>query len=159
MVTYLFHKRLFLPVFCLISAIFIPLIALSLFGAFLGQTSAGYICLITISLIYIGVVMSIRLGLSKKEDCFTVNEDSVCCYHYCKGELTKRIIPFSQIIEVDYYSLGSIISWFLCLHSYVLPRCVFVTYIGTAGEETAMLGYILKKDAEKLFCNLNLVIH
>ena len=158
--THLFHKRLFFPVFCLVSAIFIPLFVLSLLAIILVESSVGYICITTLFLVYIGIVISIKFGISKNKDCFTVTQDAICFNHYHKGESTRTLIPFSQIIQVDYYRMGSIISWFLCLHSFVLPRCVFVTYTETTGEEkTVLLGYILKKDAESLFHDWNFVLH
>ena len=67
-------------------------------------------------------------------------------------QIKSMCLQYTQIRRIEYYRLHSLLSWLQLAANYILPMCVFVTYVSDAdGEEySARIGYLRHREVKQI---------
>lgn len=147
---YYLEQKQFKPAMILFGIPFIPCII----GLIIANILLFKIELLIILLIIIGVYLTIVIilwKLSKRKNHYLLLKDNIIeleFYDSISGNVILKI-QFDEIVRFEYYSISSIKGW-LMLFSYVLPKCVYLTYNSNGVEQTKFIGYLDIKDIKEI---------
>ena len=146
---YLEQKQL-TPALTLLSFLFIPcIIGLTLLNIISFKLGL-LILLLIISGIYLTLIF-VFLKLCKKQNHYLLIEKDrveIAFLDFTDGE-NKIELKFDQILKLEYYRINSIRGW-LMLFSYILPKCVYITFILEDKVQKKFIGYMDIDDVEKI---------
>lgn len=132
---------------------FIPLLIAILVGVCLTRDIVLLITLIVMMVVYIAFIL-ILFRLSKKKEHYLLIQDNgiYVCYKELSGLDEKLEIPYSEMKEIKYFRLFSIIA----ILDSILNRCIFysmtvwITYSDDLDEKNVLVGYMDYKDVKKI---------
>lgn len=85
-----------------------------------------------------------KYWLSEKEKTITIQYPNVL------HDLDPITLNTDQIVKVEYYRLWSPRGWLAMLHNYLLPQCVFITFVHNGREECKLIGHPDRKEIYQL---------
>lgn len=144
----------FIPMIILWSVFFVPIILLTLAGTIYERTLPLIIILSVLIILY-AFSLFVFYKLSKSKKYYLIAHEDRIIINYPNFSQTDKgkCVMKSDIVKIEYYRLLSI-RGLLNLHNYVLPRCVFLTYIENEKEKCKLIGYLKPKEIKK-FCEDN----
>lgn len=150
---YFLEQKQFKPAMILFGIPFIPCIIGLIIANIMFFEIELLIMLMVILLIYLSIVL-ILMKLSKRKNHYLLLKDDIVeiVFHDFDKGITKLEIPFNKIKKIEYYRIVSLKSW-LMLHSYIYPKCVFLTYDSNGEEVTKFIGYMDIKDVKEVAKN------
>ena len=97
------------------------------------------------------MVISGLSDTSKRKDHYLLlgKEDVKIVFRDIDDRTIKIELSFEQIKKFTYYRITSIAGWFI-LHSFILPKSVFLTYNINGEEYTKFIGYLNTKDVKEI---------
>ena len=131
----------FKPMVILIGVIFLPInIACNLLYCFDHRTELLIVSTV-LFLLFVATVIGVHKHSKSKRYFLSVNDNSVTIkYPNVCSDMQELVLNCTQIIKIEYYRLSSIRGWCL-LVNYVLPQCVYMTYMQEGKECRKLIGY------------------
>lgn len=147
---YYLEQKQFKPAMILLGIPFIPCII----GLIIANIMLYKIELLIWLLILLGIYITMVIILwkfSKRKNHYLLIKDDVVELEFFDSfdSRIKLELKFDQITKFEYYRTNSIRGW-LMLHSYVLPKCVYITYNLSGEEQTKFIGYLDIKDIKEI---------
>lgn len=152
---YLEEKQL-KPAIILFSVPFMPVIIALAISSMVFLTIELFIVLLFTLVVYVSGIM-IFWKLSRRKKYYLLlkeNELEMVFHDFSTGE-EKLSLYYSEIKEIIYYRITSVRGW-LMLFSYVLPKCVYISYVSQGKEQTKFIGYMNYEDIKEIAKNKNL---
>lgn len=147
---YYLERKQFKPAMMLFGIPMIPCIIGLIISMILQFETKDLICLLVIIGIYL-IIAVIFWMLSNRKRYYLSLKDDIMELKFCdvfNGE-TRLELKFDEIIKFEYYRINSIRGW-LMLYSFILPKCVFLTYNENGESQTKFIGYLDLKDVKYL---------
>ena len=158
---YFLEQKQFKPLMILLGIPFIPCI-IGLICINIMDFNFNYLfILLIILLIYLTLIFVLWRLSKKKNNYILVKDDKVELeFHDSFEGKIKMELKSNQISKFEYYRINSIKGW-LMIHSYVCPKCVFLTYNIKGEEQTKFIGYLDLEDIKEIakITNSELVIY
>lgn len=155
---YFLEQKQFLPAMILFGIPFIPSIIGLVFANLFFFRIQLLIILILILSIYLSIIL-ILIKLSKRTRNYLLLKDNNIEIAFLDSDIgiVKLDIPFKKIKKIEYYRITSLKGW-LMLHSFIYPKCVFLTYDVKGEEFTKFIGYMDLKDVKEVAKKSNILL-
>ena len=158
---YFLEKKQFKPSVILLSVIFLPIIITIIIAICLTFKKELLLALFTIVLIYsVLIIVFWKISQCKNKYLLLENDRIKVIYPNINNGENRLELSLKQIVKIDYYKITSFKGWFI-LFSFVVPKCVFITYKKDNNEYTDFIGYMDFDDVKKFANNndIKLIIH
>ena len=151
------NRGCFKPWAIFLSVIFIPIISLCFFCLLDGyRTEILVAFFISIFIYFAGLLIAHRYSVSKKyflnicDDIFEIHGPKIL-----DNETMCRVY-ISDIVNIEYSRISSILSWINLLHTAVLPQSVFITFRCDGKEVCKLMGYMSYTEIRNLCDRFNI---
>jgi len=144
------NKGSFVPIVIMISVIFAPItIACTL--SFLMDFQLPILTLFLTSFVFycVSALLAYISSASKRYAIQIIAGKIMINYPNLCRDSRELVLAPDAIVKMEYYKLSSIHAWCM-LHNYILPRCVFLTYVCDGKQVCKHIGY---PDYDEI-CNL-----
>lgn len=158
---YYLEQKQFKPAMILFSIPFIPCIIGLIIANIMLLKIELFIILVIIIGIYLTIIV-ILLKISRRKTYYLLIKDNIIEleFHDFINNKTKIELQFKEMLQIKYYRINSIRGW-LMLFSYVLPKCVYLTYNVNGEEQTKFIGYLDINEVKEIskITNIDLKIY
>ena len=148
---YNLSEKQFKPCVIFISLEFIPILVLLIVALILDFSISILIVFLFLLSMYIFLIVLFK-KLYVKENSNLILYDNKMVINYPNINNCNNVleINYDDIIKLEYFRLFSIVSWFQLFYSWVLPKCVYITYEENYDVRCELMGHMDLKDVKKI---------
>jgi len=147
-------RSMFISASVFFSIIFLPMIAMCVVGLCIEFVRGILVSALGLFALYAALMIYLWLSSHKHKNYLLLRDGEVeIIYTDASNSKTKHMyLQYDQIRRIEYYRLHSLLSWLQLAANYILPMCVFVTYVSDAdGEEySARIGYLRHREVKQI---------
>ena len=154
MKNYDLERSMFISASVFVSVIFLPMLAMCVTALCIAFSPGALLVALGFLAAYV-ILLAYFWRVSRKRTCYLQLHDEKIEIAYRDAHNTQiksMCLQYRQIKKIEYYRLHSLLSWLQLAANYILPMCVFVTYVSDAdGEEyAANVGYLRHREVKEI---------
>lgn len=148
------ERSMFISASVFFSMIFLPMLAMCVTALCIAFSPWALLVALGFLAAYV-ILLAYFWRVSHKRTCYLqLHGDRIeIAYRDAHNTQIKSMcLQYTQIRRIEYYRLHSLLSWLQLAANYILPMCVFVTYVSDAdGEEySARIGYLRHREVKQI---------